>query len=615
MGIHDRIKSNDYVRVNESNDSEYLEYTRTKMPDDISASISGQDFHKDLEALHRNVRPYVEDGQNVNAHDNYIHDTLKQTGIPNGKTVLHALSVMTMPGLHPYNSASLRKKWIPLFDKYSKKKLTPGTIDTTTYNADTINKIPQSLTPTNGHVLKHEETGAEFEYHPTEGYRYLGVNPKSVLTSRGYEDPVSQRGISSQLFKTYKDHTDKDGKLEEYTTDSAPVNRYLHLKHKDRIGASGSILGRSYEHLDDTANKVSEAINSTQHRQDMNDFTVYTGLHTEFNPRTHSTMTDENGHMIFHNPGFTSTSLLKHVANDFARDKSDSMFPYRKVHDMMKLTIPGGYPHGMFIKPFSEHEHEDEYLLDKGHIFTIDPNPKHYFVDGRLTREWSGKIHPKYATDIPYNKQSKIQKINTSYLPTVNPEHIEKMSNDSDTDVVSTAAKHPLLSNQHLTELSNHESPRIRKAAMLNPNLSDADITKKLDTFDLNAIRGLANRKTLSDEHKSKIINSGHIESARFDDHDISRQMAFRSDLSDEHVRQLQKTKDVHTHVNLASNPHINPDILHEYTTHPDYPVRFALSDNHMIKPETAEVLKNDKHATIGSNVLLNPVLHRQSIN
>ena len=613
-GIHDRVKTNSdgYVKLSESNRQDYVPYSRHQIYEDVHNSIKGKDFHEDLENLHRNVKPFIENEGQANAHDNYIYDTLKSGGIPSGKTALHIVSVATMPGLDPYNSDYLTKKWIPLLDKYAKvdrPKIT--NLDAATYSKGEIQKIPQGLQPTNARVLHHGESNTSFEYHPEEGYRYLGKTSLApTLTSKAFEDNVSHRGTAYALHNTYSTTNDPNETITDYTEDSVRFNRYLHLKHNGRIKGPGSILGKSYGDIQDSVNDLSDVINDAPHESQNNDFRVYSGLHTEFNPEKDAKATDENGNYIFHNPAFTSTSLKRTKAHEFARGKADMDYP-SNVHDLMTFTVPGGYPHGVFAKPFSEHEDEEEYLLDKGHTFLLNPNPKHYVVDGKVYREWSAKLHPKSATDKPYEEQSNAEKINTSYLDNVNPEHIEKMSRDEDADVVAAAARNGKLSEDRIKALTLHNSPKVRKALMLNPKLPNHIIDDKINKFDLSSVRSLANRPNLTDDQKSKIIQLGFTDSEKFKDNIIHRSMAHRRDLTDEHVRQLQKSQDTATHVNLAGNPNINPDILHEYAMTGSTPVRFSLAENHAIHPKTLELLNNDKDFTVKYNAEKNPLNHR----
>lgn len=617
-GIHNRNKnsSDKYVSLSESNRQEFIPYSKNDIYDDISNSIKGNNFHEDLEALHKNVKPYIENEGQSNAHDNYIYDTLKKEGIPSGKTSLHVVSVATMPDLDPINSDYLKKKWIPLLDQWAKASGPKVTsLNNAEYSRDEIKKIPQSLKPTNARVLIHPSSNTEFEYHPTEGYRYLGHNPYSPsITSHALNDLVSHRAISNELHNTYKDTNDENGSIGEYTEDSAKFNRYLHLLHNGKISGQGKILGMPYNEIHSAVSDISNVINNAPHESHNNDFKVYSGLHAEFNPERDAKATDENGNYIFHNPAFTSTSLRKIKALDFAREKTDEDYPH-KIHDVMSFTIPGGYPHGMFVKPFSEHDDEEEYLLDKGHTFIMNPHPKHYVYDGKIYREWSAKLHPKSAIDKPYDKQTNEEKINNSYLDNVSPEHIEKMSRDNDENVVAAAARNEKLPEDRFKMLSLNNSSKVRKALMMNPKLPDSIIDDKIKNMDLMSVRALVNRKNLKDYQKSDIIKLGFTDSEKFRDNIIHQRMALRNDLLDGHVRQLQQGDNTHVHSNLAGNPHINPDILHEYASHKLSPVRFSLAENHAIKPETLNLLRNDEHAHIRHAAKDNPLNHRNISN
>lgn len=146
--------------------------------------------------------------------------------------------------------------------------------------------------------------------------------------------------------------------------ESALINGWLKHHYDKRY------KGDRYTHPDQNP---SEKINKMdgvldRHKTDR-DMEVYTGIRGK--PKT-----DENGHA--HLPGYTSTSLDKHVAAEFALSKTNTS----SIH-ILHIKLPAG-SHAASLHHVGrsddqddhhEYENENEILMARGHTIKIDPKP------------------------------------------------------------------------------------------------------------------------------------------------------------------------------------------------------------------------------------------------
>jgi hypothetical protein len=248
----------------------------------------------------------------------------------------------------------------------------------------------------------------------------------------------------------------------------------------------------------------------------------------------------------------------------------------------MKIKIPGGYSHGMYIAPNSEHKHEHEYLLDKNHTFKFHPKPTYYMRDGKMIREWNVELHPHHDMTVPFDELSHQHKITRVLSPAATHDDLEKAASSDQIELKAAAAKHPNIDQSTLAKLATDFSPKVRHAAYINPNLPSHIIDSALSKNDMVA-SAFAHRPHLEDRHKVAMIHS--------DFPSISAAVATRHDLEPHHVKALLGDNVEETHHSIvkaiARNESVDPDVLHELIHHSDSSVKEALAQNPSIHRKT----------------------------
>jgi ADP-ribosyltransferase exoenzyme len=589
-----------YINLNEAT---YTYKESEALPYRVTASIHGDNFHEDLERLHKEVPQHTPEGTVDNPHDNYIYDTLKQTGVPPSNVISHLMDVIHMPELDNRNQFYLRNKWIPLIDRYAKQKPSIYSMPESEFNEDELKQIPKNMSPGTARVLSHKLSGAQFEFHPTEGFKYLGVKggASPAVNPIAFHDTSEHKPDSHNLTSAYEAYRSEP--VKQYTEESAGINRYHHFKHQKRT-MPDTFMGIDHDEINEVSDGITNHFNSINHPTHLPDFTTYTGLHAEFNPRTDASHIDEHGNLIFHNPAFTSTTLIKHTGMDFARDKSDSNHKGMVVRDFMKIKVPGGYPHGAFIKHSSEHPDEEEYLLDKGNTFLLNPKPKYFMYKGMLHRQWDATLHPKEYPNVPYESMSNAMKINSFHEANASRENLEKGLKDINPTVRAAAAKHPTLSEHQMKIAALDPNIRVRQATMINPSLPNHMIDDTIKNGNIGSMIGLARRKELSPAHRSAIIAHNNNQ--------VNELMAHRHDLSTEDAENIYNNhRDSHTIMkHLAENQHLHPDFLHRFVNG-THDIRVALAENKSIRRDTHETLSNDESYDVRYAARQNPRAYR----
>lgn len=607
----------DYVRINKKPElNESYDLDRSKETQNIAAhAVTGNDYNSDLESLHRNIKPFVPEGKESNPFDNYIYDVLKK-GKPSGETVAHIHDIMyknyygvndethgfgSMDMFH--NQKYLSDKWEPLLYAHVRKDRAVTDPMKADFTKEEINKIPNGFIPIGLKMLRHKASGHIYEMHPTEGLTYI--------TNKFHIPPKFQRDVqfenTTDLAHALHEHYkyDKSPAVTQYTEDSAPVNRYLHLTHTGKLGDMRSVVGMHVDDIEPLSQDISNHFKEAESPAHLPDFHVYTGLYRESNPNTGATHRDEHGNLIFHNPSFTSTSLDNTVAESFAKTKGDPDYELRDgVADVFKIKIPGGYPHGAFIRPISNHSDENEYLLDKGHTFKVKPNPiRHYVSDGKMVRLWEAELHPKDIDHFAkFEDMEKNDKLDALMHPDVTSETIEKAAKDENISVRSMAARHPRLHPDTMKALAKDDSPRVRQASMLNQNLPH-EVMRETVKDPINAV-SLARRKELPEDILHSLVNH--------DFESVNAEAAKRNDLSSDHIGQLIKTGGDSVMKSLAGNSSLHPDLLHEFRDHKNNDVRLTLAKNPSIHAKTAIYLKEDPHIPVFLAASKNPAISKE---
>lgn len=604
VGIRDEYvpeKSND-------KETEYLDLRTSKLDeayerDDSSVVkqtvkhiLNGGDYHTELDALHKHVKPYLHDTNTSNAQDNYIHEVLKR-GKPNGETVAHIHEVIhrsTYPSYveNMYNTNYLSDKWEPFLDAHAKKKQSIFKKEDSIYKPEEINNISSKFEVKGLRLLRHASSGHYYELHPTEGLKYVGNRFQSRYFSSDEEQ--SNHVLDKILSSENTTPTTSEPDVRSYTDDSSSVNRYLHKKYADPSHVTNAENIKKIE----SVSKHFEEAHPTPH---LPDFHVYTGVYGELNPRIHSSHRDEHGNYVFHNPSFTSTSIDAHTAEYFAKTKNEPKYvsfddPYMNhpIADVLKIRIPAGYPHGSYIKPFSTHDSENEFLLDKGHTFVLNPTPIHYATKNKIIRQWTAELHPKDVNEsVPFENRPRNEKIDTIMHPDVKSEDIEKAARDDDFSVRAVAARHPRVHPETLKTLAEDQMPRVRIAAMMNDHTPNDLMEKSIK--DYSSALGIARRKTVPEHLMPHLINH--------DFSSVGEAVALRPDLKDDHILQLLTTPDPDHKIQgaLASNPTVHPDVLHALHKHPEDSVRLNLAKNPNLAPHTVSAMQHDSEYVIRS--------------
>lgn len=564
----------------------------------VSHAIQGENYHEDIERLHKNVRPYIQEGEHSNVEDNYIYDTLKG-GKPSADKVLHVLDIMDERnnGWNTANSRYLKQKWEPFLDTHVRERPLITKVQDANYKLEELQQVPKKLSFDKFRVVMHHSRH-KFEVHPTLGLRYVG---RSYAEKFG--EAMDERSRDTRHYLNTDAHlTEHYSKfphdhIKEYTLDSGPLNRYLH----NVVGYANHGDNPRYEpeNLERMSNSISEHFQSIPHPTHTGDFHVYTGLSSMANPKT-TEVTDEHGHKLLHSKGFVSTSLSMPVAESFSFSKHDVDLPERAPGDLLKIRIPGGYPHGAYVRSQSHHSHEFEYLLDKNHTFKIHPEPTYHVAEGKIIRTWNAEIHPRDSLkNREWNAINTNEKVGMALNPDA-PEHIlSRAATDSSQSVRAAAAKHPNLPEYHLEHLASSPIGAVRHAAMTNPKLPAHLEDMAFSHFDIAAMRGLATKPNLSEATKTRLVNVDHKS--------VNRALASRTDLSEEHLNKLVQTEDPETRHILAKNVSIKPHHVESLMDDWSHETLKSLAQNPALTKEQINTLEDHSNETIRHLARNNP--------
>lgn len=177
------------------------------------------------------------------------------------------------------------------------------------------------------------------------------------------------------------------------------VLRREHGSYKDH--EQDKFIHKDPEHeVRSKINDLSDLIKSAPHRPEY-DFHVYTGLGHRSD--MHEITKNHGGKAIaVHFPGFVSTSLNHETAMGFAspkpnKDEDIKLGPDYEVSDLVKIHVPSGHKRGLYIGNASLNpavgDGEHEYLLDKGHILHVHPEPEYHVNSNRtITRLWHAHV-------------------------------------------------------------------------------------------------------------------------------------------------------------------------------------------------------------------------------
>lgn len=570
-----------------------------------AAGFGTDDYHEHLERLHKNVPAFVPEGKSANAVDNYIYEILKR-GRPSGSVVAHIHDAMHTedPDIdykdNNSNQKYLSTKYQQFLSKHASDKQSIKYPHEASYTRDELNKIPENFQPIGLRMLTHVPSGHFYEYHPTEGLKFI-AHAHEGRYDKDLEEPSDFKEISSKLKEHYEPFESQH--INEYSSDSSAMNRFHYLDHNGHINSDTTqILGKSLDDIRKTSAGISNHFKVIPSPTHLPDFHVYTGLFGLNNPRTQATHQDETGKLLFHVPAFTSTSLNLAVAHDFAKKKQDDSLT-REFTDVLKIRVPGGYHHGAFIKPHSEHEDEEEFLLDKGHTLKLHPEPTYHVHNKRIVRMWNAELHHKH-TDMSkplHELSSRTEKLDRLMHPEVSDKDVGVAQYDADTSVRAAAAKHPKVNSIGLDFLLKDRSRHVRQAAMLNPTLTHKQMFDAIS--DTHSATALANRSDIPPHIVNRLVNHSS--------QDVKSAVAKRHDLSSDEIGHLISNGDDSVMESLAGNKTLHPDLLHEFRNHSNRLVRLAVANNSSTSEKTLRHMLYDESGSVGNAAIQN--LKRQT--
>jgi hypothetical protein len=178
--------------------------------------------------------------------------------------------------------------------------------------------------------------------------------------------------------KAIKDYTDRHFTL---------INNHLYQQtgKKPIYPAYHSFEDNSPEYHKQVNRIDSNLSTALQQHKTKEDMTVYTGV--KESPERH--YKEGETHIKLQNPAYTSTSLDKRTANQFADTDSKSKYHHSGYTHIIKLHIPKG-AHGGYVDHESVHDGEHEFLLHKNAKFHINPTPE---IDHKKWHVmWHGKL-------------------------------------------------------------------------------------------------------------------------------------------------------------------------------------------------------------------------------
>jgi ADP-ribosyltransferase exoenzyme len=552
-----------------------------------------QSHKNDVDLLHSSIKPFIPHGKHSNYVDNYIADYLRSVKEPK-LTAHHALHVLDVIGGVKHDSPVdnrenrkyLMEKWGPLLTHHARDGAWPKSFEVP-YTEKEIRSIPASLAPVESRVLHHYEMPDHyFELHPQRGLRYLGQHDRMP-----YDIDARINPSFSNVEEALKPYAHEHSKtVENYVADSAPLNRYLYM---------GGVHDQQMEEF--SKNLSNEILDQPFRPTHIPDFHVYTGLRSRNRPDG-GHVTDEHGNMVFSVPAFTSTSLSKEVAEKFAKTKE--WFDTRRVKDVLKIRIPGGYTRAINLMHHnSSHYDEYEYLLDKNHIFKVHPEPTYHARDNAFIRQWNVDIHqPVDDQSVPFRDRTLTKRIDAAMNPNTPSDVLARATMDDRSQVRAAAAKNPSISVPLMHELSRDSHPVVHHALLQNSNLPDVLLHKFIDKAAAdNKFSALKDRQNFKPENIQYMASHPNVNVRAF--------AASRRELDGDTAERLRLQHEPKIDAGLASNSSLSGDFLHNFVNG-DESTQIALASNIGAHRETLAHLKlNTKHALARLAVSKNPIL------
>lgn len=222
--------------------------------------------------------------------------------------------------------------------------------------------------------------------------------------------------------------------------------------------------------------------------------------------------------------------------------------------------------------------------------------------------------HKKIIDDAVNDESSNVRSV-AAESPNLTKEHIDKLANDKDRDVVyqllnsdeygrSNSEKgkyiNPLLTKKHLdTILQNHGSDRIlMKYLVKHPNATKEHISKLLDSPD---------EQIRYETIKSDKVNKEHIDKALNDQYKGVRVIALRQPkVEPSHLRKAMLDPEPMVRRTAAEHHKLEPDLIEKAINDGDSEVRSGVAGNPALSHEQLHTMLKDKNSTVRFNAIQN---------
>jgi hypothetical protein len=211
--------------------------------------------------------------------------------------------------------------------------------------------------------------------------------------------------------------------LHTYTNDSSEVNSNLWTIKKKihKLRSNDSELFSQHDKDLSYTHRLNGILNSFEPSNEL--LTVYSGIKSS--PEGHLI----HGAGMIHVPSLISASLDPQVAGEFALKNS----PNNHAH-VLRIHVKPNQNVGGFIKPFSRHKGEEEYLLKPNQLLMLHANPSihHATIDNQdmIIHVWDAHIPSvkeslqhleKHPVDIPqYKSHITMRRLLDNYVGTHN---------------------------------------------------------------------------------------------------------------------------------------------------------------------------------------------------
>lgn len=198
-------------------------------------------------------------------------------------------------------------------------------------------------------------------------------------------DNVNQ--VHKKLMDDYGDRKPSHhAAIHAYTKSSNHLNSTLYEKHIFDEPVPNKINAHQYNQPGDHVHDIHTLDSALAHKPLEHHLHVYSGL--SFDPNE---IADKHPDRHIHLPAYTSTSIDKKVATNFAanykHDSSNKTHPLSTGH-VLHISLPKGH-HGSYVGSDSMFTHEKEFTMSRNTTLHIHPTPTdHETVYGDKIKVW-----------------------------------------------------------------------------------------------------------------------------------------------------------------------------------------------------------------------------------